>query len=65
MKKVTNQARMIAFIATVISTIPLFFTYLTNTQPKNEFVIDLHVWFGLIFIVMSVVNMFHEKRKKL
>ena len=65
MKKFINRARMMAFIVTVISTIPLFLSYLTDSQPKNELVTHLHVWFGLIFIVMSVSSMVLEKRKKL
>lgn len=54
---------MIAFIVTILSTIPLFLSYLTDSQPKNELVTHLHVWFGLIFIVMSVVSMLLEKNK--
>lgn len=63
MKKIINKTRMIAFIVTILSTIPLFLSYLTDSQPKNELVIHLHVWFGLIFIVLSVVNMLLEKNK--
>lgn len=65
MKKIINKTRMMAFIVTILSTIPLFLSYLTDSQPKNELVIHLHVWFGLIFIVISVSSMVLEKRKKL
>ncbi len=63
MRKIINKTRMIAFIVTILSTIPLFLSYLTDSQPKNELVTHLHVWFGLIFIVMSVVSMLLEKNK--
>lgn len=63
MRNIINKTRMIAFIVTILSTIPLFLSYLTDSQPKNELVTHLHVWFGLIFIVMSVVSMLLEKNK--
>jgi hypothetical protein len=65
MKKIINKTRMMAFIVTILSTVPLFLSYLTDSQPKNELVIHLHVWFGFIFIVISVSSMVLEKRKKL
>lgn len=65
MKKIINKTRMMAFIVTILSTVPLFLSYLTDSQPKNELVTHLHVWFGLIFIVISVSSMLLGKRKRL
>lgn len=63
MKKIINKTRMVAFMVTIVTSIPLFLSYLTYSQPKNELVTHLHVWFGLIFIVISVVKMLSEKNQ--
>jgi hypothetical protein len=64
MNKFFNKARMFAFIITVLSTIPLFIKYLTNAELENQLILHLHVWFGLIFIILAMLAMFLDKKPK-
>lgn len=64
MKKTVKIIRMVSFVATLLSTIPLFINYLKDTEPKNEFIVHAHVWFGLIFFVFAIISMIMEKKLK-
>ncbi len=61
-KSLLNKLRMFAFILTVGTTIPLFIKYLTGQESSNVLILDLHVWFGLAFIILAIVSMIKEKK---
>lgn len=62
--KVLSVLRMIGFIGTALTSIPLFFFYVSNQEPKNHMLVHLHVWLGLMFIVFAVSSMIINKRAK-
>lgn len=61
-KPLLTKLRMFAFILTVGTTIPLFIKYLTGQESDNVLVVDLHVWFGLTFIILAIVSMMKERK---
>jgi hypothetical protein len=64
MKKVIEKIRIITFVITLLTTIPLFVNYLRNIEPTNELIIHLHVWFGTLFFVSAVINMIINKQNR-
>lgn len=64
MKKIIEKLRITTFILTLLTTIPLFINYLRNTEPTNELITHLHVWFGIIFFVSGIISMVLNKRNK-
>lgn len=60
--KVVSLIKMISFVVTILTSIPLFVSYLTSQAPRFQIITDLHVWFGAIFIVFAVTNMVMNKR---
>lgn len=45
-----------SFILVIITSIPLFIKYLTGSPAGSKLIIDLHVWFGIAFIVFSLIR---------
>jgi hypothetical protein len=64
MKKVIEKIRIITFVITLLTTIPLFVNYLRNIEPTNELIIHLHVWFGTLFFVSAVISMIINKQNR-
>jgi hypothetical protein len=54
-------ARMITFIVTLLTTIPLFIKYVSDQPPQNMLITHLHVWFGLAFFVLAIISMIKQK----
>lgn len=63
MIKILNISRMISFVITALTSIPLAITYFQSIDPKNELVVHLHVIFGIIFIVTAIPSMIIRKRQ--
>lgn len=63
MKKIINIGRIITFIATLLTTIPLFINYILGISPKNQLIVHLHVWFGLLFLIFAIISMVMQKKK--
>ena len=55
---------IISFAVVVITSIPLFVTYLKGTSPKYPFITDLHVWFGVIFIIFALLRLVRTKLRE-
>jgi hypothetical protein len=64
MKKFIEKARIVSFVITLLTTIPLFFNYLKDIEPKNELIVHLHVWFGLFFFIFAITSMILNKKQK-
>jgi len=61
MIKILAIARIISFIITVLTSIPLIVHYIQDTTPTRELVVDLHVIFGTIFILTAIPGMIINK----
>jgi cytochrome b561 len=55
----------VSFIILVLTSIPLFIKYLTGASPGSKFIIGLHVWVGIFFIVIAIVRMIIFKCKEI
>jgi F0F1-type ATP synthase assembly protein I len=60
--KILNALRMVTFIVTLGTTIPLFVNYLAGTAPKHAMITHLHVWFGLAFFIIAIISMLLMKK---
>ena len=47
---------IISFVLVAVTSIPLFIKYLTGSQMGSRFIIDLHVWFGIAFIIFALIR---------
>ncbi len=61
-KKAITIIRMIAFIATLLTTIPLFINYIMGSAPTHQLIVHLHVWFGLIFFITAIISMIIKRK---
>ena len=62
--KVISVLRMVGFIGTILTSIPLFIFYITNQEPHSFLLVHMHVWLGVMFIIFAVTNMIMIKRSK-
>jgi len=62
--KILNLIRTITFIATLLTTVPLFIHYVSGNAPALHLIVHLHVWFGLAFFVFALMSMILTKRSK-
>lgn len=62
--KIISSVKMLTFIATLLTTIPLFITYLIGSQPTHQLIVHLHVWFGLVFFITAIMNMIMKKKSE-
>lgn len=62
--KLLNILRTASFVATLLTTIPLFINYLAGSAPAHQMIVHLHVWFGLAFFVFGITSMIMMKKKK-
>ncbi len=54
--KLFEMLCIISFILVTVTSIPLFIKYLTGSSAGSGLIIDLHVWFGMAFIVFALVR---------
>ena len=47
---------MVSFILVSLTSIPLFIKYLTDSSAGSRLIIDLHVWFGIAFIIFALIR---------
>lgn len=62
--KIVSSVRMLTFIVTLLTTIPLFITYLLGSEPTHQLIVHLHVWFGLVFFITAIMNIIMKKKKE-
>lgn len=55
---------VLSFVVVTLTSIPLLFSYLKGVAPKYSFIVDLHIWAGMIFIVFAVLRIIRTKLKK-
>lgn len=47
---------VISFVLVTITSIPLFIKYLTGSFGGPRLIVDLHVWFGIAFIIFALIR---------
>ena len=52
---------ILSFVVVAISSIPLLVSYFTAVEPKDSFIVDLHVWAGTIFIIVAALRIIRTK----
>ena len=62
--KIINIIRTVSFVATLLTTIPLFINYLAGNPPAHQLIVHLHVWFGLAFFIFGSTSMILMKKSK-
>ena len=62
MRKILLWAIIPSFIVVVLTTIPLFVNYLKGTEPKFPIFVHLHIWFGVIFVVVVIIRMIMNRK---
>ncbi len=55
-KRILTFLCFFTFIVTALISVPLLLSYLKVTSPKFSLIVDLHVWFGLAFILFATIR---------
>lgn len=63
LKRVT-KLRIVSLITLIITSVPLVITYWAGTVPRNPLITHLHVYIGILFVVLAFTNMILMKREK-
>ncbi len=61
--KTLDSIRTTTFIILLLTSIPLFVNYILGQGPSRELIIHLHVWFGLIFLILAIISMRLRNKK--
>jgi len=61
-KKVLPVIFVTTFVVTASTSIPLFVLYLKGEAIKNAVLQDLHVWFGIAFIIPVLLRMVFNRK---
>lgn len=64
MFKWINISKFISLIVVSMTSVPLCINYYTGKEPNYSIVTDLHVIFGLIFIISAFSSMILTKKLK-
>jgi len=62
MRKILLWTTVLSFIMIVLTTIPLFVSYLKGTEPKFSIFVHLHVWFGVMLVVVVIIRMIMNRK---
>jgi len=60
-KRLLEKMCILTFAVTALTSIPLFYNYIASASPKFRFITDLHVWFGLLFIIFVSTRIFKNR----
>jgi len=56
-ERLSGMACVITFAVTALTSMLLFINYIAGVSPRHPLIVDLHVWFGLAFIVIAATRM--------
>jgi len=62
MNKILTLVRLVIVGGLVLTSIPLVITYLAEIERPHEFMMVLHVIFGILFILVAIPITVREKR---
>lgn len=63
-----NNKRILAilcistFTITALTSIPLFISYIRGVSPRLTLFTDLHVWFGIAFIIFVLIRILSNRQ---
>ncbi len=60
-ERIFRAVSISTFVVTVLTSIPLFVNYIKGTSPQIDLIVDLHVWFGAVFILSAAVRMIKKR----
>ncbi len=55
--------RIFSFALTALTSVPLIINYFRESEVPYEWIITLHVCFGVLFIISAIPGMILEKRE--
>ena len=64
MVKWINIFRFLSLIVLILTSIPLYVSYFSGTEPKFSIVTKLHVGFGILFTISAFSSMIINKKMK-
>ena len=64
MVKFMNTLRIITFLILLLSSVPMLKHHFAGNKPEHDLLIHLHVLFGLIFIIVTVINMIMNRKAR-
>jgi len=50
------------FIITALTSIPLFVNYIKGVSQKYSVITDLHVWFGMAFVIFVLIRILSNRQ---
>ena len=59
--KVVQYTTVVTLVATVLTAVPLFISYLQGGEGL-EIISHLHVWFGVVWVIVAVSNFVFVKQ---
>ncbi len=62
--KIISLGRLITFIVTALTAIPLLINHIKGVRPEHRLITDLHTWFGVAFIILAVISMSQQKKNR-
>ncbi len=62
-KKILDFILKISFIILLFTSIPLFVNYILGQEPSKQLIVHLHVWVGLLFLILAIISMKLQKNK--
>ncbi len=62
MLKRMNKLRVGAMLIMILTSIPLVIYYFFGTNPKNDIITHLHVYSGILFIIVAIINTIINKK---
>lgn len=57
-----EKSCILTFIVMALTSIPLFVSYLKNTPPRFQWIVDLHAWFGMAFIILVSMRILSNRQ---
>ncbi len=61
-KRILTFLCFFTFIVTALTSVPLLLSYVKGTSPKFSLIVDLHVWFGLAFIIFAMIRIINNRK---
>ncbi len=62
--KIISLGRLITFIVTALTAIPLLLNHIKGVRPEHRLITDLHTWFGVAFIILAVISMSQQRKNR-
>jgi len=62
MRRILLWTTILSFGMIVLTTIPLLINYLKGIEPRFPIFVHLHVWFGVIFLIVVAIRMIINRK---